>query len=318
MTQPLVSVVIPAHNATAYIAQTLTSVLEQTHKNVEVIVVDDNVTTETIDIANSFGDARICVVKTECLGASASRNLGLRHAQGDYIQYLDADDLLSREKIQRQITALMDSGDYVVASCGWSHFVNQPKPLNLQPQPVWHLSDPIQWMQVSLMGGGMMQTACWLTPRSICEAAGEWNESLSLHDDGEYFTRVLLKSKRQIFVPDCCVHYRRVENSLSRGRSAKAIDSAFRVCELRSRHILEADSSPETRRALATLYAQFAYEFSGDAPDLATIANLRIAELKESPARCIGGTWFRILCRTVGWRSAFRMRHGVRAVLKSV
>ncbi len=306
--QPLVSVIIPAHNAAEFIAQTLTSVLKQTHNNIEAIVVDDSETNETADIANGFGDSRVRVVKTECLGASASRNTGFREAQGDFIQYLDADDLLSERKIEVQIAALLECGWEFVASCGWSHFVGQPNGLDVQPQPVWNVSAPIEWMQVSLMGGGMMQTACWLTPRSICEAAGDWNESLSLHDDGEYFTRVLLKSEQQIFVPECCVHYRKVDNSLSRRRSTKAVESAFQVCELRCRHIRDADDTSETRRALATLFAQFVYEFSDDAPELARQANQRIRELGEAPANCIGGSLFRKIRATLGWSAAMRIR----------
>jgi hypothetical protein len=209
---------------------------------------------------------------------------------------------------------LIDSGGKAVASCGWSHFTDKPNTEPVCPQPVWNISDPVAWMQTSLTGGGMMQTACWLMPRSICEAAGEWDQSLSLHDDGEYFTRLLLKSERQIFISDCYVYYRKVKNSLSRRRSDKAVESAFRVCELRSRHILEADGSSETRRALATLYAQFAYEFSSDAADLAAIANRRIVELSESPANCIGGEWFRRLCRAVGWQNAIRLRTCLRSL----
>ncbi len=304
----LVSVVIPAFNAGDYLNETLNSVIEQSHANLEIIVVDDGSTDATSQILNKVRDPRLKILRTTGCGAGYARNAGLRVATGDWVQFLDADDILSPDKIALQLTVLLSAAPNAVASCAWAKFGASINNVKIRPEVVWKEADPVRWLTTSLNGGGMMQTACWLTPRQIIEKVGFWNESLSLHDDGEYFCRVLLASDHQIFVDGPLVFYRTVENSLSRQRNRKAIESAFQVCELRDGHLSSKSGSIEVNRAIATQYAQFAYEFCRAAPDLAARAVQRISNLRTSPANCIGGNAFRRLVRVLGWITAFRVR----------
>ena len=154
----------------------------------------------------------------------------------------------------------------------------------------------------------MMQPGGWLTPRSLIEAAGPWDESLSLHDDGEFFTRVLLRASENVFVPEATVFYRKVDGSLSRGRSRGAIESAFAVCRSRHKHLLEVRNDRRVRSALATQFAQFAYEFGEDAPDLAAQAIAAMRNLGTRPARKVGGRGFRFLAGGIGVAGALRVR----------
>jgi hypothetical protein len=173
---------------------------------------------------------------------------------------------------------------------------------------VWQVSDPVEWLTCSLSGGGMMHSGAWLTPRAAIEAAGPWDESLTLHDDGEFFTRVLLKVARNVFVPDVTVFYRAVPGSLSRKRSRRAVESALAVCRSRHKHLLAASDTRAVRRALATQYAQFAYEFTVTAPDLSREVLRAMIELRAAPLPVIGGRKFRWLSRTVGMARALRFR----------
>ena len=308
----LVSVIIPAFNAGRFLHQTLQSAIDQSWTNLEVLLVDDRSTDDTRRIAEKFDDSRIRILAGQGQGAGAARNVGLQHASGRFIQFLDADDILSPQKIEQQINALnqLDGGPLsAIASCVWAHFQDSIERAIIQPQPVWTTEDAVQWSQDSLLGGGMMQTAGWLCPREIIDRAGPWDESLSLHDDGEYFTRVLLKAKKQIHVPEATVYYRTVADSLSRRRDDRAIESAFSVCEQRARHLLKVDSSRRTRRALATLMGTFVYEFANRRPDLAARANDHIRQFGVNPANCIGGRAFRTLRRFLGWTLAVRCRH---------
>src|SRR5690606_1936339 len=99
----LVSVLIPAYNSAMWIGDALRSALDQTHENVEVIVVDDGSTDETLAVARRYESARMKVISQENAGGCAARNRALAEAQGTFIQYLDADDLLAPDKIERQM-----------------------------------------------------------------------------------------------------------------------------------------------------------------------------------------------------------------------
>ena len=106
---PLVSILIPLYNAEVYIAQTLDNCLAQTYPNIEIIVVDDGSTDGSLVIAQRYEAEHdnIKVLTQPNSGATRARNLAFEHAKGEYIQYLDADDLMSSNKIASQM-ALRD------------------------------------------------------------------------------------------------------------------------------------------------------------------------------------------------------------------
>lgn len=103
---PLVSIVIPAFNAAAWVRETLDSALAQTHPRCEIIVVDDGSTDDTATIVQSEYGARVRLARQQNRGLSAARNAGLEAARGSYVQFLDADDLLFPSKIERQLEVL--------------------------------------------------------------------------------------------------------------------------------------------------------------------------------------------------------------------
>jgi glycosyltransferase involved in cell wall biosynthesis len=111
----LVSVIVPAFNAERWIAETLTSIRAQTYEPVEIIVVDDGSSDSTPSIAGASGAT---VLRTQGGGPGGARNAGLAHAKGEFIQFLDADDLLATGKIARQVAVLLASG----ADVAWEPF----------------------------------------------------------------------------------------------------------------------------------------------------------------------------------------------------
>ncbi len=93
--KPLVSILIPCYNAEAWLAQTLESALAQTWSPTEIIVVDDGSKDRSLEIAKAFEPRGVKVISQHNQGASAARNRAFQESQGDFIQYLDADDLLA-------------------------------------------------------------------------------------------------------------------------------------------------------------------------------------------------------------------------------
>ena len=117
----LVSVVIPAYNAQATLGETLRSVLAQTHRHLEIVVVDDGSTDGTWQLMQEF-DAAIRTVRQPNAGLAAARNAGLVAAQGDFIALLDADDLCEPERIAVQIRYLQEHPDVLLCSSDFSGF----------------------------------------------------------------------------------------------------------------------------------------------------------------------------------------------------
>ena len=118
----LVSVIVPAYNAAATIGETLASALAQTHRNVEVLVVDDGSTDATADIVRSFvaRDRRVRLLQQANAGVAAARNLAIAQSRGAYVAPLDADDLWHPQKIALQVEALRQAGPRVgVVYCWW-------------------------------------------------------------------------------------------------------------------------------------------------------------------------------------------------------
>jgi len=303
-----VSIIIPAYNAEKWIALAIDSVLGQSWTNLEVIVVDDGSKDATIEMVEEISDSRVRLIRQENRGASAARNRGLIAANGDFIQYLDADDWLSPDKIENQLKALQNAPAGSIASCTWGKFVNDPGDIKVRAEPVWRVSDPLEWLICSLTGGGMMQPGAWLTPRPIIDRAGPWDESLSLHDDGEYFARVLLQADQNVFVEGSVVGYRVVDGSLSQRRGRKAVESALDVCRSRTRHLLSRRDDERVRRAIATQYGGFLYEFAGCEADLTSDALALFDKAGCEPEPCFGGRAFRKLVAVVGFTRALKIR----------
>ncbi|MBW4665202.1 MAG: glycosyltransferase family 2 protein [Chroococcus sp. CMT-3BRIN-NPC107] len=112
---PLVSVIIPAYNAEAFIERTLKSVICQTYTNLEVIVVDDGSKDKTFEIVQSIAqkDTRVMLIQQQNAGVAAARNLAIEKSQGEYIAPIDADDIWYTEKIEKQVKCILNADESV-------------------------------------------------------------------------------------------------------------------------------------------------------------------------------------------------------------
>src|SRR5436190_17120193 len=206
---PLISILIPAYNAEPWISDTSRSALAQTWPRKEIVVVDDGSTDQTLQVARQFASRDVFVVTQENQGASAARNKAFELCQGDYIQWLDADDLLSRDKIGKQMEIAERCGSRRrLLSSAWGYFMYRPAKAKFIPTPLWCDLSPTGWLLRKLDRNLHMQTATWLVSRELTQAAGPWNTQLLVNNDGEYFCRVLLESDSIRFVPDARVFYR--------------------------------------------------------------------------------------------------------------
>lgn len=306
---PLISILIPCHNAAPFLAATLESALAQTWPKREIIVVDDGSTDDSLALARRFESRGVQVLDQPNRGASAARNRALRAARGDYFQFLDADDLLSPEKIATQLAVLGDRAPGTLGSCRWGRFATDPAQTDFAAESVFRDFSPVEFLQVQIGTGHMMHPGAWLVPRPVAERAGPWDERLSLNDDGEYFARVVLASAGIAFTPaPAASHYRSgLRGSLSQRRSKTALASLALSVELVALHLTAADHSPRTRQALADYWQRLVYELYPGDPAGSRQAEARAAALGGSRVPPPLGYRQHLLARFIGWRLAYRI-----------
>ncbi|MGJ8592090.1 MAG: glycosyltransferase family 2 protein [Aquaticitalea sp.] len=208
----LVSIIIPVYNAERYLEETLNSVFSQDYKNLEVIAVDDNSTDSSLSILQHITDHRFKLLQQDRKGACAARNLGFENSKGDNIQFLDADDLMSADKIEAQVNALQHRNTSI-AVCNTKHFYGSIDQGKITDQEYLFTTSDTKSFLLNLYGANgtpnMVQTSAWLTPRTLIELAGPWDESLSKDQDGEFFCRVVSKASEVIYVPNVLNYYRK-------------------------------------------------------------------------------------------------------------
>lgn len=279
---PLVSVLIPAYNAEAWIADTIRSALAQTWPRKEVVVVDDGSADGTLSIARQFESNEVRVVTQPNQGAAAARNKALSLYRGDYIQWLDADDLLSPDKVAHQMNAAVRiGGGRTLFSCPWAFFRYRPAKVKFIPTPLWSDLDPTEWLMRKWEGNWHMQTATWLVSRQLTELAGPWDTRLLGDDDGEYFCRVVLASIGIRFVPESRVYYRITPSSRLGhiGRSDRKVEAQFHGMKLQIGYLRAREDSDRVRAACVTYLQTWLRNFYPNRPDLVHEAQQLAASL---------------------------------------
>jgi glycosyltransferase involved in cell wall biosynthesis len=314
---PLVSILIPAYNAGPWIADTLRSALAQTWPRKEIIVVDDGSTDTTLAVARGFLSKEVSVVTQTNQGAAAARNKAFSLCQGEYIQWLDADDLLSPDKVAKQIQAREEGcTERTLLSCGWGHFIYRPRCAEFIPTSLWCDLSPTEWL-IRKMGQNLhMQTATWLVSRTLTDAAGPWDTRLLGDDDGEYFCRVLRASDGVRFVPEAQVFYRMPGfRRLSYiGASHRKMEAQLVSMRLHIGYLLAFEDSPRTRAACVNYLQIWLPNFHPVRPDLIEDAQKLAASVGgelRSPRLSWKYEWIR---RLFGWEVARTVEANLRQV----
>lgn len=258
-----VSILIPAYNAELWIRETITSALSQTWPNCEVIIVDDGSSDNTFEIARQYQSETVKVITQENKGASSARNKALSLAQGDYIQWLDADDLLAPDKISQQLKLTDICGNSsILLSSSYGTFFYRWHKARFVNTALWQDLTPVEWLIIRFTEHIWMSPAVWLVSRNLTEKCGAWDERLSLNDDGEYFVRVVAASEMVSFVPGAKSYYRQVNiKSLSNTRTHKACESLFMSLQLSIDSLLKLESTATTRAAALKLLQDYIIYF---------------------------------------------------------
>lgn len=224
----LVSVIIPCFNADRWLSEAIDSCLAQGYQSIEIIVIDDGSTDGSLEIIKSYGD-RIIWETGSNQGGNCARNRGFARSNGDYIQFLDADDYLLPQKLERQVQFLETTGADVVYG-DWRHqyhlengevTLDDIKTSGNQPD-----------ILKSLLSDWWVSPACLLFRRSVVEASGGWDEALSAGQDRDFFLAVVMNGAQVSYQPACNSIYRRYGNvTVSSASRERYLENHIKILE---------------------------------------------------------------------------------------
>ena len=309
----LVSILIPAYNAQNWIADTIRSALAQTWPNKEIVVVDDGSSDNTLKIARTFESENVKVVTQKNKGACGARNKAYGIAQGSYIQWLDADDLLSPDKISLQ---LKRSGDghtsKVLLTSAFGTFFFRHRKAKFEPNALWKDLSPVEWIIRKFTESVWMNPTTWLVSRRLAELAGPWDERLSSHgdDDGEYICRVVSAAERVKFVSGARCYYRigNVESlGWTKGKSEEGLELLYLSHRLSFTHLLSLEDSERTRRACLRYLETWLQACYPEKPDLVTTVSNLFHELGGRLPSPTTSWKYYVIQKALGWKTARRV-----------
>ena len=314
MIKGLVSTIIPVFNRPDMVVEAINSVLAQTYRPIEIIVVDDGSTDNTLAVLQSLAEtnAQVKVFSQANSGPGAARELGRQKAQGEYVQYLDSDDLLLSEKFSLQVRALNEKADCCIAYGKTES--------TLIGEPLKGIAMRLTGVQLDAMFPEFLRDRWWGTSTplyraSVLDEAGAWLTTLN-EEDWEYDCRIASTGGKLVYVNEFVSHARRHEEHLSAQGTTDPVKLKHRCIaqqkiyqHARSYMELE-DRATEINSADWTFYSKAVFLLARQcaAANLPEQA-LQMIELSETAngGRNNKHRFFRFLAMTLGWRNASKL-----------
>ncbi len=257
MHSPLVSVVIPCYNNAEHLVAAVDSVLAQDYPNIEVIVVDDGSTDNSVDVLKQFG-ARITLLQQANQGPAAARNTGMLAATGQYIAFNDSDDLWLPGKLTAQVNYLQQHPDIGLCYCGWAVWNGQTplEQLKAQYQPVSSSAAEDAyysgWLYLKLLKDSVIHTITAVIQREVLDTVGMFNTEYRIGEDHDFWLRIS-QQYRMAKLAQVYAVYR--DNPVSTTKKVHAKNFSLLVLESAiARYGLHCPSGAQAPQALVNTY----------------------------------------------------------------
>lgn len=318
---PVVSYVIPCWNAEKFIGQAIESVLGQTYENIELVVVDDGSTDGSRRVIESFKE-RVKYVSVSNGGASRARNIGLNMCIGEYVKFLDADDVIQRDATECEINLLREFESSDVLVMGGANYVDE----DLSVQGVcWP-----QGSSVRLNRGAKvdLEWSLFNTPpvgsplyrRDLLVGIGGFNEILTNKEDNDLFIRYIVCGALAVYSGSNCYLYRQYDDTKRITPDALGRNAPSQVLFLKSHmELSESISSNEVRGILIRATAMRAWSWGRDLVRAKKIdaANEHFVIAKKLLGKnySFGSRFYRVLTSTLGPVHAERLIEMVKKVV---
>lgn len=257
---PTVSIITPLYNKAAYIVDTIHSVLSQTYADWEMLIVDNGSTDGSWQQAQQIQDSRIRLLQSPKQGPGAARNYGLNLAQGEWIQFLDADDLLEPNYLEQQLSVIKQNPDAEIIACCWQEFTDDNPTRKILQQPVG-IGQPIQVLRDTTIILAPWAVHAALVKCSVLSSDCYWPEQLDkyLAEDIAFWFKLVSK---------CTVVYGKSRGALYRIQTPhcrnqnfsaeKLFEGIHAAIELNRRYLEERDHfyTPAQCEKLMTAYSE--------------------------------------------------------------
>lgn len=212
--EPVVSIIIPTYNRAHLLGETLNSVLQQTYKNWECLVVDDGSSDQTEELVQIFskknpGFKYFKRSPRTIKGAASCRNIGIEKAVGDFFQFLDSDDLISPGKIEGQVHLLQEK-NCSITTCKWGRFTTNQNDAEVYENfsSYSNFESPLHFFNSLPSSLNFFPVHAYLFRKEVVMKAGYWNEYLHFNEDAEFVVRVLCNTEKICFSEKGIAYYR--------------------------------------------------------------------------------------------------------------
>lgn len=309
MDTPLVSILIPSYNATQYIEETINRALSQTYSNIELVIVDDHSTDNSLEIAKKFSSEKVHIYTNPKKGGNSARNYAFEMCKGEYIKFMDADDYCSYDMIEKQMERILKDGDKDTLIFSPVKMLYPDGRLFLPPRDID--KDYIPGIELLIdiwRGKGWNCPHCHLIHRDLFIKSGGWNENIIKNQDGEFFARVAAKASKSLFVNDVFAIWKQTGTGVSSQISLKAQESMLQTYDIISHLILNYKDNEENRYKCARYIGGFVYRFY---PQIEPIIPkvYEILDYLNQPLILPKRRFLKLLRCLFGWKIALRLIH---------
>lgn len=209
--QPLVTVIIPCYNTETFVAETIESCLNSSYTPLEILVVDDGSTDNSVQIIKDIAskNSTVSYIYQENKGLSGARNTGIANAKGDFIMFLDADDLIYAKKIELQVSFLQDNPQYDLVACGFARTDERGEIL----YNIFANQRAIQLSEILISSQFPVHTA--LVRRSAIVNIGYFDTKLRAAEDWDYWCRMAMKNHKMYLLAQPLCTYRLLDDAMT-------------------------------------------------------------------------------------------------------
>lgn len=309
MKTPLVSILIPLYNAAQYIEETIKKALTQTYPNIELIIVDDHSTDNSLEIAKKYSCDKVHIYTNPKKGGNSARNYAFHMSKGEYVKFMDADDYCSDDMIEKQMERILKDGnkDTLVFSP-----VQMLYPDGRLILPYRQIDkDYIPGIELLIdiwRGKGWNCPHCHLMHRDLFIRSGGWDETIIKNQDAEFFARVAAKASRALSVNDVFAIWRQTGIGVSSQLSLKAHESMLKTYDIISHLILNYKDNEDNRCICAIYIGNFVYRYY---PRIEPIIQkvYEILDYLQQPLTLPKRKVLKLLRFFLGWKIALRLIH---------
>lgn len=233
MKQKKVSVIVPMYNVDKYIEECLDSLLQQSYNNYEIILINDGSTDKTLEKCKKYENGKIRIINQSNQGVSIARNNGLMESRGEYILFVDADDVCSKKYIEKLVEALEQENNIDMAICNYTKIIEI---LDNEKLADNNVIIPSKNLLNEMIQNELKEGYLWnkIFKRSIIENNNiKFENNISVWEDLYFVLEYLLKANKVIRIKDILYYYRTREGSaINRKESLKGLKHKLKILEL--------------------------------------------------------------------------------------